>query len=106
MGAGGSSSKATSTVSGSGTNRALVKRGWEAVEQKDYGKARQSFVDAAALNPTDGWAWYGLGYASEKQGDTRTAQNAYCKAKNVAGSNLDLTREVEGRITNGRFVCP
>lgn len=82
-----------------------MKKGWDDLARKDYGQARQNFIDAVALGPTDAWAWYGLGYSADKQGDLKVARDSYCKAWNVGQGDLDLVREVEGRLRVLSMSC-
>lgn len=99
------SSSSRQPLSSAATARNLVERGWEDIGRKDYGKARQRFVDATALDPTNEWAFYGLAYAADKQGDIRTARDAYCRAWSVGQGDIDLMREVEGRLRVHGLQC-
>ena len=87
------------------TAKTLTKKGWAAMEEQDFGNARKYFIDATSLNPSDGWAFYGLGYAADKQGDFRTAKDAYCRAWSVGQGDIDLIREVEGRLRVHSHTC-
>ena len=100
-----SGSKQVQVLAGS-ADLQLIERGWKAIERHEYGKARQDFVDAMALSPENGWAAYGLAYVADKQGDLHTALPAYCKALSAGKTDIDLLREVEGRLRAHEHTCP
>jgi len=53
------------------------------------------------------WSAYGLGYTTEKLGDSReSAIRYYCSAQQNVGTNTDLAREIAGRLAALGSACP
>jgi Flp pilus assembly protein TadD len=63
------------------------------------------FIEALALDPKNADAHYGMGYAALRQGDTATALRKFCQARQYAGNNADLAREVENLIAANNGTC-
>lgn len=79
--------------------------GWKAIGAGDYGEGRVMFIEALAIDPKNADAHYGMGYAALRQGDTATALRKFCQARQYAGNNADLAREVENLIAANNGTC-
>ena len=84
---------------------ALVAQGWRQVDDGDLGAAHETFDHATKTAPFDGAAWFGLGYASEARGDIAGATRHYCKALDRAAGEVDLVREIQGRLRDLSRGC-
>jgi len=67
-------------------------RGVMAENQSDWGSARQNFLKAYLLNPTDAFSLNNRAYVAERDGDLESAQFFYEKAWKAAGANLRVGR--------------
>jgi len=61
-------------------------RGVAAVNQNDWGTARQNFLKAYSLNPRSAFSLNNRGYIAERDGDLETAQFFYEKARKAGDS--------------------
>jgi hypothetical protein len=87
--------------------RAMIDKAWEAADRGDFAAARRLFAQVQAIQPANAQAAYGLGYTTEKLGDSRESAIAYyCTAKRNVGSDTDLAREVAGRLQALSSDCP
>jgi tetratricopeptide (TPR) repeat protein len=84
---------------------ALVAQGWRHVDEGDLGAAYDTFDHATRNAPFDGAAWFGLGYAAEARGDIPDATKHYCKALDRAAGEVDLVREIQGRLRDLSRGC-
>jgi len=81
-----------------GTNSAttsadmLNMRGVLAENQNDWATARQDFLKAYSLNPTDAFSLNNRAYVAERDGDLESAQFFYEKAWKAADANLPVGR--------------
>lgn len=87
------------------TAKACADLGWKAIGAGDYGEGRIMFIEALALDSRNADAHYGMGYAALRQGDTATALRKFCQARQYAGNNADLAREVENLIAANNGTC-
>ena len=87
------------------TAKACSDRGWKAIGAGDYSEGRIMFIEALALDPKNADAHYGMGYAALRQGDTATALRKFCQARQYAGNNADLAREVAELIAANNGTC-
>jgi Tfp pilus assembly protein PilF len=85
--------------------REYADAGWSALGAKDYGKARNEFVEAVSLAPSDADAHYGLAYAAQKQGDVATSVRHYCRALKHGSGDADLQREVNSLLNQLGASC-
>jgi tetratricopeptide (TPR) repeat protein len=74
-------------------------RGVSAVNQSDWATARQNFLQAYSLNPTDAFSLNNRAYVAEKDGDLESAQFFYEKARQAVGANVPV-----GRATSSTAV--
>lgn len=65
-------------------------RGVSAINRNDPGAADKDFRDAYALDPNNAFALNNIGYLSEIEGDSETAQFFYDKARTVPGANAKV----------------
>lgn len=63
---------------------------------KSYRRASEEFEAAIALDPTDGYAHYGLAHALERLGDPRAALHRRLASVYRTGLGEDGLREVQG----------
>jgi Flp pilus assembly protein TadD len=84
---------------------ALVAQGWRHVDAGDLNAAYDTFDHATKSAPFDGAAWFGLGYAAEARGDIPGATRHYCKALDRAAGEVDLVREIQGRLRDLSRGC-
>lgn len=85
---------------------ALADAGWKALDRGRISSAAQSFEAALDRDPTHGWASFGLGYAREQQNRMAEARDQYCTAQRLASRDVELKREVEGRLRALDITCP
>lgn len=76
------------------------------MDRGSLSKAAGHFESAIAKQPNNAEARFGFGYVSEKQGNRDRALNQYCKALSLAGGNVSVSREVEGRLRELKHTCP
>lgn len=77
---------------------AFTYRGVSAVNRNDWNAAKQDFLQAYKLDPTDAFALNNVGYVAEKNGDIETAQFFYSRARAAQGSAAPVglaTRSLE-----------
>lgn len=67
-------------------------RGVLAENQNDWATARQDFLKAYSLNPTNAFSLNNRAYVAERDGDLESAQFFYEKAGKAAGANLRVGR--------------
>jgi hypothetical protein len=85
----------------------MIDKAWVAADKGDFVSARKLFAQVQAVQPRNAQAAYGLGYTTEKLGDSReSAIRYYCSAQENVGSNTDLAREIAGRLTALGSACP
>lgn len=79
---------------GSATTSAdmLNLRGVLAENQNDWATARQDFLKAYSLDPTNAFSLNNRAYVAERDGDLESAQFFYEKAGKAAGANLRVER--------------
>jgi Flp pilus assembly protein TadD len=65
----------------------LTVRGVSAANRNDWTAARQDFLQAYSLDPSNAFSLNNLGYVSEKDGDLETAQFFYTKAEDASDAN-------------------
>jgi tetratricopeptide (TPR) repeat protein len=70
----------------------LNQRGVLAENQNDWATARQDFLKAYSLDPTDAFSLNNRAYVAERDGDLESAQFFYEKAWKAAGANLPVGR--------------
>jgi tetratricopeptide (TPR) repeat protein len=81
-----------------GTNSATTSadmlnlRGVLAENQNDWATARQDFLKAYSLNPTNAFSLNNRAYVAERDGDLESAQFFYEKAWKASGANLRVGR--------------
>lgn len=85
--------------------KACADLGWKAIGTGDYSLGRIMFIEALAIDPKNADAHYGMGYAALRQGDTATALRKFCQARQYAGNNAELAREVDNLITANNGTC-
>jgi tetratricopeptide (TPR) repeat protein len=73
-------------------DKALIKKGNEAYEKKDYSNAVKSYQQAAVKNPANPAAQYNLGNALYKNSKTDEAVQAYDEALIKASTKADKSR--------------
>ena len=78
--------------------RALVNRGWTKADRKDYSSAGELFGLAAQADPSSAGAHFGIGYVAEYTQRPNDAYRSYCVAWAYAGNDVDLKREIQGRL--------
>src|SRR4029434_8625820 len=79
--------------------RAMIDKAWVAADTNEFVSARKLSAQVQAIQPRNAEAAYGLGYTTEKLGDSReSAIRYYCSAQQNVGSNTDLARETAGRL--------
>ena len=78
--------------------RALLSRGWSEVDNGDWSDAREIFTRAAKVSPENGQVHYGLGYIAEKLGSPGEAYREYCVAWAFSTGDIELRREISGRL--------
>lgn len=78
--------------------RALLRRGWTEVDRSKWSDAEELFSRAAQVSPENGQAHYGLGYVAEKQGSPNDAYREYCVAWAFSTGDVELRREITGRL--------
>jgi Flp pilus assembly protein TadD len=89
---------------GSGETEAamLNLRGVFAANQNDWSRARQDFLRAYSLNPTNAFSLNNRAYVAEQDGDLETAQFFYEKARRAGDSSdrvgLATERSAEGKM--------
>jgi predicted Zn finger-like uncharacterized protein len=87
--------------------QAMIAKAWVAADKSDFVSARKLFAQVQASQPGHAEAAYGLGYTTEKLGDSReSAIRYYCSAQQNVGSNTDLAREIAGRLAELGSDCP
>lgn len=87
--------------------RAMIDKAWVAADRGDFVAARKLFAQVQAIQPRNAEAAYGLGYTTEKLGDSReSAIRYYCSAQQNVGTNTDLAREIAGRLAALGSDCP
>jgi len=74
-------------------------RGVSAENQSDWGTARQDFLKAYSLNPTDAFSLNNRAYVAERDGDLESAQFFYDKARKALDANIAV-----GRATSSTAV--
>lgn len=74
-------------------------RGVSAANQSDWATARQDFLKAYSLSPTDPFSLNNRAYVAEKDGDLESAQFFYEKALKAANANVRV-----GRATSSTAV--
>lgn len=84
---------------------ALMAQGWRQIDESDLSGAFSTFEHATRTAPFDGSAWYGFGYVEEQRGRLDKAAEHYCKALDRAGGEVDLIREVQGRLRSISRNC-
>ncbi len=84
---------------------ALVAQGWRQIDEDDLSGAFSTFEHATRTAPFDGSAWFGFGYVEEQRGRVDKASEHYCKALDRAGGEVDLIREVQGRLRSISRSC-
>ena len=85
----------------------MIDKAWVAADKGDFVSARKSFAQVQAIQPRNAEAAYGLGYTTEKLGDSReSAIRYYCTAQQNVGTNTDLAREIAGRLAALGSACP
>jgi Flp pilus assembly protein TadD len=76
-------------------------RGVAALNHNDPQAAKQFFLQAYKLDPTNAFSLNNMGYVSELEGDRETAQTYYADARSAADRNVVVTyasrREAEGQ---------
>jgi Flp pilus assembly protein TadD len=65
----------------------LTVRGVSAANRNDWTAARQDFLQAYSLDPSNAFSLNNLGYVSEKDGDLETAQFFYTKAEDASDAS-------------------
>ena len=78
--------------------RALVNRGWSKADRSDYSTAAELFGLAAQADPSSAGAHFGIGYVAESTGRPDDAYRSYCVAWAYSGGDVDLQREIQGRL--------
>ena len=78
--------------------RGLVDRGWKSVDRGQYAEAAESFAQALERAPNNAGARFGAGYVAEQQGQLALAVEHYCLARFYSSGDVDLRREVDGRL--------
>jgi Ca-activated chloride channel family protein len=73
-------------------DKALIKKGNEAYEKKEYDNAIQNYQQAAVKNPANSTAQYNLGNALYKNNKTDEAVQAYDEALAKASSKADRSK--------------
>jgi hypothetical protein len=87
--------------------RATIDKAWAAADKSDFVSARKLFAQVQTIQPRNAEAAYGLGYTTEKLGDSReSAIRYYCSAHENVGTNTDLAREIAGRLAALGSDCP
>jgi hypothetical protein len=85
----------------------MIDMAWVAADRGDFASARKLFAQVQAISPRHAEAAYGLGYTTEKLGDSReSAIRYYCMAHENVGTNTDLAREIAGRLAALGSDCP
>jgi Flp pilus assembly protein TadD len=72
-------------------SQALIDSGNAAFRAKAYDDAARRYASAAAIQPDDPAAYYGLGMALSRLGRDDEARVAYAKARDLAGRAGDRT---------------
>ena len=86
---------------------AMIDKAWAAADKGDFVSARKLFAQVQTIQPRNAEAAYGLGYTTEKLGDSReSAIRFYCSAQENVGTNTDLAREIAGRLAALGSDCP
>lgn len=77
---------------GSGQTQAslLSAQGVFAENENDWGTARNDFMKAYALDPTNAFSLNNRGYVAERDGDLESAQFFYQKARQAYGANFPV----------------
>ena|GEM_PF-4602622 len=88
------------------TAETVVQRGWRSIDRRRFADAEKHFKDALKLKPTHAVATYGLGYVAHQRGDHGSAIQLYCKARGLAGGNVELRREVDAGLNSLKATCP
>ena len=86
------------------SHRALIRRGWAAMDGGNLNEARTLFGEALDIKPTSAEARYGLGYTYEQLGEPETAYYQYCQALRE-GAGIGSRREIEGRLRQMGRTC-
>ncbi len=84
---------------GGGSVKALVDRGWKLTDKGDNDGAIDLFLKAIELDPANGQAYYGLGYAYQAKGQKAKAREYYQKALNARISAADRA-DIENILNN------
>ncbi len=80
------------TISKAQNDKALIKKGNEAYEKKEYDNAIKNYQQAAEKNPANSTAQYNLGNALYKNNKTDEAVQAYDGALSNSTSNADKAK--------------
>lgn len=79
----------------------LTMQGVSAANRNDWQDAKQDFINAHSLDPSDAFALNNLGYVAERDGDLETAQFYYSQARKAEDADarvgLATQREAEGQ---------
>ena len=78
-------------IGGQLRSQALIDSGNAAFRVKAYDDAARRYASAAAIQPDDPAAYYGLGMALSRLGRDDEARVAYAKARDLAGRAGDST---------------
>lgn len=74
----------------------LSLRGVFAENQNDWSAARQAFLHAYSLDPSDAFALNNRGYVAERDGDLETAKFYYEKARRAGDANAQVGLATDG----------
>ncbi len=88
------------------TAASVADRGWRALDRNRMGEAEKHFQDAIEIDPNHGVAIYGLAYIAQERKDTPRAVQLYCRARKLAGGNMELKREVDAGLNKLGASCP
>lgn len=91
--------EAPKKAAGGGSVKALVDRGWKLTDKGDNDGAIDLFLKAIELDPANGQAYYGLGYAYQAKGQKAKAREYYQKALNARISAADRA-DIENILNN------
>lgn len=91
--------EAPKKAAGGGSVKALVDRGWKLTDKGDNDGAIELFLKAIEMDPANGQAYYGLGYAYQAKGQKAKAREYYQKALNSRISASDRT-DIENILNN------
>ena len=70
-------------------SQALIDSGNAAFRVKDFDGAARRYASAAAVEPGDPAAWYGLGMALSRLGRDDEAREAYARARELQARSAD-----------------